>query len=90
MWSNSCIDGRRCMCISLDEVGYDVTVRVEETMEKVKTESLSLRDEPVAEKAAHARALMKITRLQRDRKKIFEKRKTVCTSVDNRKDQARK
>lgn len=41
-----------------DLVGSDMLAKVEEMNEKLKTENLSLRDELVAERTAHTRALM--------------------------------
>lgn len=49
------------VCVSTAGKGYnDVMVRVEETMEKLWTENLSLHGKLVAERAAHARALIVI------------------------------
>lgn len=50
------------------QTGDDVMEKIEEMMEKLRTKNLSLHCEPVSKRAAHARALMDIIRLQRDRR----------------------
>lgn len=51
---------------ALEQVGSDMVAKVEEMMEKLKVENLSLHGELVAEKRAHARALMDNFCFQRD------------------------
>lgn len=58
-----------------DQAGDDFMMKVEEMMEKLKTKNLSLHDELVAEKTAHAHALMGNVSLQPDMKKAVAERK---------------
>lgn len=51
--------------------------KVEEMIENLNTKNLSLHGNLVAEKAAHACALINSTRLQRDRKNVVEEKKEV-------------
>lgn len=57
------------------EVASDGMEKVEVMIGKLRTENLALHVEIVAERAAHARALIDNFRLQRDREKTVKKRK---------------
>lgn len=59
---------------ALGQLGGDVLVKIEEMREKLSTKNLSSYGELVAERAAHARALMDNTRLHQDRKTTAEEK----------------
>lgn len=63
------------VCVNApDQMRNDVFVKVKEMVEKLKTESFSMPGNFVAERAAHARALMDSIHLQRVRRKFVEEK----------------
>lgn len=58
--------------VAPDQVGGDVLVKVDETVEKLKTKNLSLHGHFVANSAAQACALMRNNRFRRDKKETVE------------------